>query len=133
LSSATRAARIEARPDRDEEVGFVATYLFRFSYTPESWAALIDHPEDRREMLATRVFAFGGQLQGFWYSFGEHDGYALVELPDNVSAAAVMAAVSATGSLRHLEAIVLVTAEDMVEALGRAQEFGYKQPGTLPG
>jgi uncharacterized protein with GYD domain len=133
LSSATRAARIEARPDRDEEVGFVATYLFRFSYTPESWAALIDHPEDRREMLATRVFAFGGQLQGFWYGFGEHDGYALVELPDNVSAAAVMAAVSATGSLRHLEAIVLVTAEDMVEALGRAQEFGYKQPGTLPG
>jgi uncharacterized protein with GYD domain len=133
LSSATRAARIEARPDRDEEVGFVATYLFRFSYTPESWAALIDHPEDRREMLATRVFAFGGQLQGFWYSFGEHDGYALVELPDNVSAAAVMAAISATGSLRHLEAIVLVTAEDMLEALGRAQEFGYKQPGTLPG
>ena len=73
----------------------MATYLFRFSYTPESWAALIEHPEDRREMLATRVFGFGGQLQGFWYSFGEHDGYALVELPDNVSAAAVLAAVSA--------------------------------------
>jgi uncharacterized protein with GYD domain len=111
----------------------VATYLFRFSYTPESWAALIDHPEDRREMLATRIFAFGGQLQGFWYSFGEHDGYALVELPDNVSAAAVTAAISATGSLHHLDAIVLVTAEDMLEALGRAQEFGYTQPGTLPG
>ena len=86
----------------------MATYLFRFSYTPESWAALIDHPEDRREMLATRIFAFGGQLQGFWYSFGEHDGYALVELPDDVSAAAVTAAISATGSLRHLEAIVLM-------------------------
>ena len=111
----------------------MATYLFRFSYTPESWAALIDHPEDRREMLATRIFAFGGQLQGFWYSFGEHDGYALVELPDNVSAAAVLAAISATGSLRHLEAIVLVSAEDMLDALGRAQEFGYKQPGSLPG
>jgi uncharacterized protein with GYD domain len=110
----------------------VASYLFRFRYTPESWAALIDHPEDRREMLATTLFGFGGQLQGFWYSFGEHDGYALVEVPDNVTAAAVLAAVSSTGSFRHLEAIVLIPAEDMVEAFGRAQEFRYKLPGTLP-
>jgi uncharacterized protein with GYD domain len=111
----------------------VASYLFRFSYTPESWAALIEHPEDRREMLATRIFGFGGQLQGFWYSFGEHDGYALAELPDNVTAAAVLAAISSTGSIRDLEAIVLISADDMVEALGRAHEFGYKQPGSLPG
>jgi uncharacterized protein with GYD domain len=109
----------------------MASYLFRFSYTPESWAALIDHPEDRREMLATRLFGFGGQLLGFWYSFGQHDGYALAELPDNVTAAAVLAAVSSTGSFRHLEAIVLIPAEDMVEALGRAQALGYKEPGTL--
>jgi uncharacterized protein with GYD domain len=110
----------------------VASYLFRFSYTPESWSALVDHPEDRRETLATRVFAFGGQLQGFWYSFGEHDGYALVDLPDNVSAAAVLAAISATGALRHLEAIVLVGADEMRDALGRARDFHYKEPGTLP-
>jgi uncharacterized protein with GYD domain len=110
----------------------VASYLFRFAYTPESWAALIEHPEDRREMLATRIFGFGGQLHGFWYSFGERDGYALVELPDNISAAAVVAAISATGALRHLDAIALISADEMVEALERAKEFGYKQPGTLP-
>ena len=110
----------------------MASYLFRFSYTPDSWAALIDHPEDRRETLATTLFGFGGQLQGFWYSFGEHDGYALAELPDNVSAAAVLASVSSTGSFLHLDANVLISAEDMVEALGRAQAFGYKRPGTLP-
>ena len=109
----------------------MASYLFRFSYTPESWAALVEHPEDRREMLATRLFGFGGQLLGFWYSFGDHDGYALAELPDNVTAAAVLAAVSSTGSFRHLEAIVLIPVEDMVEALGRAQELGYKEPGSL--
>ena len=109
----------------------MASYLFRFNYTPESWAALIEHPEDRRETLATRVFSFGGQLQGFWYSFGEYHGYALVELPDDVSAAAMLAAVSSTGAVRHLDAVVLVAAEDMLEALGRAHEFGYKQPGTL--
>jgi len=131
LSSGAGTATIE-RSACDEEEGSVASYLFRFSYTPESWAALIEHPEDRREMLATVVFGFGGQLQGLWYSFGEHDGYVLVEVPDNVAIAAILAAVSATGSLRHLEAIPLLTAEEMVDALGRAREFRYKQPGTLP-
>jgi len=111
----------------------VASYLFRFTYTPESWAALVEHPEDRREMLATTIFGFGGQLQGFWYSFGEHHGYVLVELPDNVTAASVQAAVSATGSFSELEVIVLISADEMIEALSRAKELGYKQPGTLPG
>ena len=26
-------------------------YLTRFSYTPETWARMIAHPEDRREAL----------------------------------------------------------------------------------
>ena len=108
----------------------MASYLFRFRYTPESWAALIEHPEDRREMLATRIFGFGGQLQGFWYSFGEHDGYALVELPDNVSAAAASIAVSATGSVRRLETTVLLTVDELVDALDKASAFGYAPPGS---
>ena len=110
----------------------MASYLFRFNYTPESWAALIDHPEDRREMLATRIFGFGGQLQGFWYSFGEHDGYALVELPDNVDGRRRPRRGLGDGLVpRTSRRSSLIPAEDMVEALGRAQELGYKEPGTL--
>jgi uncharacterized protein with GYD domain len=105
-------------------------YLYRFGYTPEAWAALVEKPEDRRTTLAARIFGtFGGQLEGFWYSFGEQDGYALVNLPDTVSAAAASAAVAATGSFRLLETTVLITAEEMIEALGRAQEFAYRKPG----
>ena len=72
---------------------------------------------------------FGGQLQGFWYAFGEQDGFALVELPDSVSAAAASAAVAATGSFRSLETTVLLTADEMVEALDKARQFAYKKPG----
>ena len=46
----------------------MALYLFRFGYTPEAWAALLEKPADRRDMLASQLFAFGGQLQGFWYA-----------------------------------------------------------------
>ena len=109
----------------------MALYLFRFGYTPEAWAALIEKPEDRRNALATQLFAtFGGRLEGLWYAFGEHDGYALVDLPDAVSAAAASAAVAATGSFRKLEATVLITVDEMVAALERAREFHYQKPGT---
>jgi uncharacterized protein with GYD domain len=108
----------------------MALYLFRFGYTPEAWAALLESPADRRDMLASRLFAFGGQLHGFWYAFGEHDGYALAELPDNVSAAAVSVAVTSTGSFRRFDTTVLMSVEEMVEAMKRAGEFAYVKPGA---
>jgi uncharacterized protein with GYD domain len=109
----------------------MASFLFRFRYTPASWAALIENPEDRRDMLASRVFGtFGGTLTGYWYSLSDADGYALVELPDAVAAAGVHAAVLASGSLERLEVVELVTVEQMVEAMQRAKGFGYKAPGT---
>jgi uncharacterized protein with GYD domain len=117
------------RPARLDEEEPVALYLFKFSYTAEAWAKLVEQPQDRRDMLASRIFAFGGHLQGFWYAFGAQDGFALVELPDSVSAAAASAAVIATGSFRSLETTVLLTADEMVEALERAQQFAYKKPG----
>jgi uncharacterized protein with GYD domain len=110
----------------------MALYLYRFGYTAEAWESLMENPEDRRDMLASRVYGtFGGQLEGFWYCFGEQDGYALVRLPDNVSAAAVSIALAATGSLRFLETTVLISVDEMVEAMALASRFAYRRPGEL--
>jgi uncharacterized protein with GYD domain len=108
----------------------MALHLIRFGYTPESWAALLHSPQDRRDMLAARIFGLGGRLEGFWYSNGEHDGYALADFPDEVAAAAALVAIKATGSFRHLEATPLLTVEEMLEALQRANDFAYTSPGT---
>jgi uncharacterized protein with GYD domain len=108
----------------------VALYLYRFGYTPEAWAALMKNPEDRRDMIAARLFGtFGGRLEGFWYCFGDQDGYVLVDLPDTVSAAAASVAVAATGSCRYLETTVLISVDEMVEAMDRANKFAYTKPG----
>ena len=53
-------------------------YLTRFSYTPETWARLIEKPEDRRAAAQQYIESVGGKLHGFWYAFGDHDGYNLV-------------------------------------------------------
>src|SRR5262245_66375291 len=100
----------------------MALYLFRFSFVPEVWAALMESREDRRDVIASRLFAFGGHLHGYWYSFGDYDGYALAELPDNISAAAVSTAVTASGSFRRFETAVLLSVDEMLEALDRARE-----------
>jgi hypothetical protein len=41
----------------------------------------------RREALGSVIESTGGKLHGFWYTFGEADGFGLIELPDDVAAA----------------------------------------------
>ena len=78
-------------------------YLTKFSYTPETWARLIENPEDRRKAAQEYIESVGGTLHGFWYAFGEHDGYNLWEAPDNVSMAAVALAITGGGALSSFE------------------------------
>jgi uncharacterized protein with GYD domain len=108
----------------------MALYLTRFSYTPETWARLTQNPEDRREAARAYIESVGGQLHGFWYAFGEFDGYNLWEAPDNVSIAAVVLAIGGGGALSKIETIPLLTVEETLEALGRAQSIGYRKPGA---
>lgn len=105
-------------------------YLSKFSYTPETWSRLMDKPEDRRKAAATYIESVGGKLHGFWYAFGAHDGYNLWEAPDNVSMAAVALAISGGGALSSFETTVLLTVEETMEALSKAQGIKYQPPGT---
>ena len=102
----------------------------RFSYTPDAWTRLITQPEDRRDVARAVVEHLGGQLHGFWYGFGEHDGYVLIEAPNNVSAAAFSVGIAAGGSLRAAETTVLLTVEETIAMLQQAQGVPYRPPGA---
>jgi uncharacterized protein with GYD domain len=105
-------------------------YLSKFSYTPETWARLIHNPEDRRKAAQSYIESVGGTLHGFWYAFGTHDGYNLWEAPDNVSMAAVALAIGAGGALRSFETTVLLSVEETMEALRKAEQVRYRPPGA---
>src|SRR5215213_8240522 len=107
----------------------MALYLTRFSYTPETWARLTKNPEDRREAARSYIESVGGKLHGFWYAFGEYDGYNLWEAPDNVSFAAVAIAIGGGGALSKIETTVLMTVEETMQAMGRAATIRYRGPG----
>jgi uncharacterized protein with GYD domain len=105
-------------------------YLTKFSYTPASWARLIGNPEDRRTAAQSYIESVGGKLHGFWYAFGTHDGYNLWEAPDNVSMAAVAVAISGGGALSSFETTVLLTVDEMIDALRTAGQIRYRAPGA---
>jgi uncharacterized protein with GYD domain len=117
---------------RKEKVPKVAFYLMRFTYTPETWSKLMQNPEDRRDAARAYIEQVGGTLHGFWYGFGEYDGYAIFEAPDNVSITGVVLAITAGGALASVETTVLMTVEEMLEALAKGKDIGYRRPGESP-
>ena len=108
----------------------MALYLSKFSYTPETWARMIGNPEDRRKAAQSYIESVGGKLHGFWYAFGEYDGYTLWEAPDNVSMAAVALAISGGGALSSIETTVLLTVDETIDALRKAGQLKYRAPGA---
>ena len=104
-------------------------YLSRFSYTPATWEKLIKSPEDRRAAAKQYIESVGGKLHGFWYAFGEHDGYNLWEAPDNVSMAATVLAINAGGALSSIQTTALLTVEETLAALKKASSIKYRAPG----
>ncbi len=104
-------------------------YLTKFSYTPETWAKLIKNPEDRRKAATQYIESVGGKLHGFWYAFGDHDGYNLWEAPDNVSMAATALAIGCGGAVSSIQTTVLLSVEDTLAALAKAESIKYRPPG----
>src|SRR5919204_4474086 len=105
----------------------MALYLTHFSYTPESWAALMHEQRDRRKELRPVFEAAGARLIEMYYTFGERDGFILSE-GDNVSAAAISIAAAAGGGVSHIGTTVLMTVDEMLDALHKAAELPYRAP-----
>jgi uncharacterized protein with GYD domain len=105
-------------------------FMVEFGYTPEAWAELVKSPENREEMAAANAQRAGCKLHGLWYAFGESDVFALIEAPDNVTAAGLAIAVASSGAFRKVETHPLLTQAELLESLERAGEVAYAAPGA---
>ena len=106
----------------------MAKYLVVASYTAEGIKGVVSKGGTaRKEAVTKMVTSLGGKVESFYFGFGEGDAFVTVDLPDNVSAAAVGLAVSATG-LASTKTIVLLTAEEIDRAA--KTQVTYKAPGS---
>ena len=106
----------------------MALYMSTFGYTPEVWAGLIRSPENREEMVGRMLEDAGCKLRGLWYAFGQGDGFALIEAPDNTSAAGIAIAIASSGAFRKFETTPLMTQAEALEALRFAAGVQYTAP-----
>ena len=105
--------------------------MWTFDYTPEVWAELVNSPENRTEAVSRILDGAGCKLKGLWYAFGDSDGFALIEAPDNVTSAGIAIAINASGAFRKFETTVLMTQDELLKALNKAQDVAYVAPGTV--
>ena len=104
----------------------MSLYMLQFSYTAEAWAAMTRNPEDRSVQVRANIEKLGGRLLGMYYSFGQFDGVALVELPDSGAAMAYVLAALGTGILKGTLTTQLFSISEAIQAMKKAS--GIKVP-----
>ena len=78
-------------------------------------------------MFAAMFEGLGGSLEAFYYGFGADDLYIIVDLPDDVTAAAASMSIAAAGAISS-RVTVLLTPETMDQAKGKT--VNYRPPGA---
>ena len=102
-------------------------YLYQAVYTDEGLEGLLkEGGSKRREAVEKALKSLGGTLEAFYYSFGDTDVFAIVELPDNVSASTFSLLVTAAGGAT-VSTTVLITPEEVDQATKKTLD--YRPPG----
>ena len=102
-------------------------YLIKASYNSNGVKGIIkDGGSIRRAEVKKMVEGMGGKLESFYFAFGEHDAYVTVELPDDITAAATVSRVNASGVV-SISTTVLLTPEDIDAAVKKS--VSYRAPG----
>jgi uncharacterized protein with GYD domain len=105
------------------------SYLLQVSYSAEAWAAMIKKPQDRIDAVRKSIAKLGGSVSGGWVSFGDYDVVAILDMPDNVSAAAFAMAAAAGGACKNVKTTPLISVDEAKTAMQKAGASGYK-PAT---
>ena len=105
----------------------MSKYLVQASYTVEGLKGLLkDGGSKRREVVEQLAKGLGGTLEAFYYAFGDDDIFAIIDLPDNVSATATSLVINAAGAAK-MKLTVLLTPEEVDQATKKTVD--YRPPG----
>jgi uncharacterized protein with GYD domain len=105
----------------------MAKFLIEVDYTAAGTKGILEAGGSRRKAVVEKMIKkLGGKVEAFYFTFGIRDAIVIVDIPDNVTAAAISIAVSATGSVAY-KTTVLLTPQEIDEAAKKS--VAYTPPG----
>jgi uncharacterized protein with GYD domain len=105
----------------------VPKYLFEVKYTLTGIQGLLAEGGTSRLVAATAAAdSLGGTVESFYYAFGEHDVYGIIDMPDEESMAAYAMRITSAGGVTA-RTVPLLTAGQVDRAA--AMQVGYRPPG----
>ena len=93
----------------------MALFLLQYAYTSHAWQSQLESEDSEIGMARKVADKLGGKLVSGWFTFGDYDVAAILEMPDHVTAGAVSVALSAAGYAKAAKTTQLIS-----EAEGRA-------------
>jgi uncharacterized protein with GYD domain len=101
--------------------------MLKVSYNAEGIKGLIkEGGTARRATVADMLGALGGKLESFHYASGGTMVYAIADVPDTTTVAAVTMAIRASGMM-DIETIMLLSPEEVDQAAKKS--VNYRSPG----
>jgi uncharacterized protein with GYD domain len=105
----------------------MARYMIEASYTSEGMKGVLkEGGSARRDAIGKLLADLGGTLESFNFAFGGTDAYVVLDVPDNVTAAAIGMTVGASGAV-STKTVVLLTPEEIDQATKKS--IAYRPPG----
>jgi uncharacterized protein with GYD domain len=105
----------------------MSKYLVQASYTADGVKGLAkDTGSGRRGAVAHAIESLGGRLESLYFSFGEFDILAIIDVPDNAAAARFALRAASTGQV-HVKTTPLLTTDEVDKALLKTVD--YRAPG----
>ena len=102
-------------------------YLLHGAYSADGAKGLLkDGGSMRRAAARTLVESLGGKMEALYFTYGDTDVIAIVDMPDAASAAAASLAIGASGALKG-NLTVLLTPEELDQAAKKS--VSYTPPG----
>jgi len=109
----------------------MSKYMFTGHYSNGSWARLVQASDDRASAFDTLLRSVDGSLDVMYWSVRNGAVRAIAELPDAMTAKAVVTAIVKTGAFTSVEVEELLSQEQLHDTLvlARSAEMFYEAPG----
>jgi uncharacterized protein with GYD domain len=105
----------------------MAKYLVMASYTADGAKGVLKEGGTKRRQAAEQAIqSAGGKIDAFYFAFGDHDAFVIVDAPDHASVAAASLAINASGAV-HTKTVVLLAPEEIDQAIKKGTT--YRAPG----